>query len=139
MFDIDGTLTMAKHALPGATDILDRFQEEGRPVMVLTNNSGKSEAAKAEELTETLQLKKPIKGEQMVLNYTPVKDKVKKLAEQGIVLVVGNEVRLADMLPLPFISKYVTAHEYVTIFPETYNFGNKPICPPDDPTLLRVK
>ena len=44
----------------------------------------------------------------MILNYTPVKDKVKKLAEKGVVLVVGNEDRLTDMLPLSFIDRYVT-------------------------------
>ena len=44
----------------------------------------------------------------MILNYTPVKDKVNKIAEKGIVLVVGNEDRLADMLPLSFFDRYVT-------------------------------
>lgn len=53
-----------------------------------------------------LKLEQPLRERQVVLNYTPVKKKFSEL--DGLVLVVGREKRLRDILPLPEMEKYIT-------------------------------
>lgn len=65
-----------------------------------------------------LKLPFAIEEEQVVLNYTPIKHKFKDLKEE-IVLIVGREFRLNDVLPLPKMEKYITVQEYIAIFQES--------------------
>lgn len=38
--------------------------------------------------------------------------------DKGVVLVVGRDERLSDILPLPELKRYITVTEYCSLFPE---------------------
>ena len=63
-------------------------------------------------------LTKDIRPEQVVLGYTPIKDIFKDKDPNDIVLIIGREERLQQMLPLDFIKNYITTQEYCTLFPQ---------------------
>ena len=77
VIDIDGTLTHVGKGIPEATLALDHLSETKTPFVLLTNNCAPSEEWKAKQLTELLHLKHPLDPEQIILNYSPVKDRFK--------------------------------------------------------------
>ena len=77
VIDIDGTLITNYHAIKGATEALDLMAEKGIPYILLTNNVSTSEQHKADDLNKMLNPKVPIRGEQIILNTTPLKKAMK--------------------------------------------------------------
>ena len=116
VIDIDGTVVLSGKALPGAKETLDHLEEKQIPYLLLTNNVARSEKLKAKEVSDMLGLKVPLKERQVILNYTPIKHKLNELKD-GVVLIVGREFRLKDVLPLNGMEKFITIEEYCTIFP----------------------
>ena len=57
--------------------------------MFVTNNISKSEQTKADELNNLLTLKKPIEGDQVILNITPLKKYLPW--HEKIILIVMRE------------------------------------------------
>lgn len=73
VIDIDGTLVLSHQEIKGASEALNILSRNKIPYVFLTNNISHSEQTKADELNKLLNLDVPIRGEQVVLNITPLK------------------------------------------------------------------
>lgn len=102
VFDIDGTLVLNKQPITGASRTLNFLSASKIPFVLLTNNIAQSERSKAQEVSQLLSLDTPLDERQVILNYTPIKGKLQQFKE-GVVLIVGREVRLKEVLPLPHL------------------------------------
>lgn len=137
--DIDGTLLVSHKPLPRAREALNRLLHSKVPFLLLTNNIARSEEAKAQEINQLLKLDRPLTGRDVVLNFTPMKPRFDNFAERTV-LVIGREKRLADILPLQEIPKYVTIAEYCEIFPESTPLSSRTHFPhSDSKTAASVK
>lgn len=72
--DIDGVIVQQKQKLEGATEGIELLQKNNIPFVFFTNNTAKTEQIKAEQITELLGLATPIGRDQVILNYTPIKN-----------------------------------------------------------------
>jgi HAD superfamily hydrolase (TIGR01450 family) len=125
VFDIDGVLARGGKALPAASVVRERLVDPTTgafrvPVAFLTNSGGVSEATKAKELSELLQV--PVSERQVALSHTPFKHVLAPKLRHRPVLVAGRgdvgavarraygfravvttrELALADPRALPF-------------------------------------
>ena len=51
VIDIDGVIIQHKQKLEGATEAIERLQQDKVPFLFFTNNTAKNEQAKADQIT----------------------------------------------------------------------------------------
>lgn len=122
VIDIDGVLIKSRKPIPRAKEGMELIQKHKIPFVLFTNNLSRSEEFKAQEITNYLSLQTPITGEQVVLNYTPIK-KFTDWGDKLVLIVARPEVE--EILPISEITRYITINEYVSLFPQTVPFPTK--------------
>jgi HAD superfamily hydrolase (TIGR01450 family) len=80
LFDLDGTLILGKKALPYAKSFINKLMNDGKKVVILTNNTSKTKKQHLSEIKSILGVKK-LKKENI---YTATEDTVKWLKDNGI-------------------------------------------------------
>ncbi|EHO20364.1 hypothetical protein HMPREF9466_00975 [Fusobacterium necrophorum subsp. funduliforme 1_1_36S] len=45
LFDLDGTIYLSEHLIPGAADLLDEIRKQGKNFAFMTNNSSSAKKA----------------------------------------------------------------------------------------------
>ncbi|KAJ8654429.1 TIGR01456 family HAD hydrolase [Lichtheimia ornata] len=96
-FDIDGVLVKGKRTIPQAKKALQMLNGDnpsGRrvPFVLLTNGGGVTEAIKAAQVSEMLDLE--IQPEQVILSHSPMQALVPQYKDKAV-LVVGGQDRAA--------------------------------------------
>ncbi|PXF41402.1 putative CDP-alcohol phosphatidyltransferase class-I family protein [Gracilariopsis chorda] len=91
-FDIDGVLLRGRSVIPAAhhalNSLYDQSNERWRaPITFITNGGGTTEAARAQKLTDMLNV--PVHEQQIVLSHTPMKTLIDAYKHRAI-LTVGN-------------------------------------------------
>lgn len=131
LFDLDGTIYLSEHLIPGATDLLEEIRNQGKHFTFLTNNSSSSkeqylekfkrlgiEVTEKEILTSTDATLRYLKQQMMkkiVLLATPEVEK--EFEEAGFFLVKERGLK-ADCVVLTFdltltYEKLWTAYDYL--------------------------
>lgn len=87
VFDIDGVLSRAKKALPGAVDALRLLDDAKIPFILLTNGGGVVESVKAEQVSGILGYE--VKPAQVVVCHSPFRALAPKYARVKS-LIVGD-------------------------------------------------
>ncbi|KAI0565119.1 Haloacid dehalogenase-like hydrolase [Gracilaria domingensis] len=92
VFDIDGVLIRGGSVLPAAQPALQSLYDESRsqwrtPITFLTNGGGSTEAARAQKLTNLLNV--PVQEHHIVLSHSPLKNLMLMYANKAV-LTVGN-------------------------------------------------
>jgi HAD superfamily hydrolase (TIGR01456 family) len=113
-FDVDGVLLRGGKPLPGAKEALQELTRREVPFVVLTNNGGMTEGARAAQLTERLETE--IIGEHVVLSHSAMETAASLFADERV-LVLGSSgyVEVAKKLGLKNI---VTCRDVASQFPK---------------------
>ncbi|KPI86499.1 hypothetical protein ABL78_4439 [Leptomonas seymouri] len=85
VMDIDGVVYRGHQLIPGADTAIQHLATLRIPFLFMTNGGGKSEAEKAEELSELL--KCPVQPTQVLLAHSPMRLLVPEFREQRVVVV----------------------------------------------------
>ncbi|KAI9031695.1 HAD-like domain-containing protein [Phycomyces nitens] len=91
-FDIDGVLIKGKRTIPEAKRALrllngDNSAKRHVPFVLLTNGGGMTEAKKAEQISQMLDIE--IRPEQVVLSHSPMRLLVEKYKDKQVLIVGG--------------------------------------------------
>jgi HAD superfamily hydrolase (TIGR01456 family) len=113
-FDVDGVLLRGGQALPGAKESLHKLRSLQIPFVVLTNNGGMTEEARAAELTERLDT--DIIGDHVVLSHSAMANAASQFAKDPVLVLGSREyVEVARKLGLTNI---VTPRDVATQDPQ---------------------
>ncbi|ORY92158.1 HAD hydrolase [Syncephalastrum racemosum] len=93
-FDIDGVLIKGSRTIPEARKALrllngDNAAKRQVPFILLTNGGGVTEAAKAEQISQMLDVE--ILPDQVVLSHTPMQSLVPKYKDKRVLVVGGKD------------------------------------------------
>lgn len=136
--DIDGVLLRGKMATTSAKDavaVLSRplsklfpdlfpeevFKDQKIPFVCITNSGGLSEAKKAEEVNEILQLNTPrlaLSSKNIVCNFSPLRQYLKN--DRNSLFLVMGVGQIEVILGSLGITRYITLREYMLLYPEIF-------------------
>lgn len=84
VLDIDGVLLRGKEIIEGSDEALQHLTTLKIPFVLMTNNGGKTEAAKAAELSDILQCN--IHPDQVLLSHTPMSLLASRYANEDVLI-----------------------------------------------------
>ena len=96
VLDIDGVIYRAGQVLEGSDSAVKMMQRLKIPFIFMTNSGSGTEAAKAQQLTDLLRLDQPIRPEQIVMAYSPMRSLVDRHGHENVLVAgKGNVVEIA--------------------------------------------
>jgi ribonucleotide monophosphatase NagD (HAD superfamily) len=115
-FDVDGVLKVGNVTLSKARESIIKLRERKIPISLITNGGGEIEGKRGERVSNIIGLedKFRIKGDEVFLCHTPMKDLYERFKDK-IILIAG--IKESDEVIESYgFTKYLTANEYFTLF-----------------------
>ena len=126
-FDVDGVLRRGNNPIPRAKEAIMKIKERNLPISLVTNGGGELEEIRGNRISNILNLedKFKFKSDEVFLCHTPMRNLLSQYKDKFILISGIHDCN--EVIESYGFTKYMTVHEYYTIFNEIvplYNFLN---------------
>ena len=126
VFDVNGVLRLGPNPLKGAKEAIELLQsyKPHIPFIILSNSGGATEASRAKELSNKLNLSNnfEIRPSQMVLCHSPLKNLVSEYKDK-LVLIAGGR-RCIEVAKMYGYMNIIGVEEYAALNPKLVSFSS---------------